>query len=474
MEQRGSSILGNLDWFTVILYVVLVTLGWINIYSASYSPDNISFSLATRYGRQLMWIGAAALIGIVMLLIDSKFYSTFAEIIYAVLMLTLLGVLLFGSTVNGAKSWIVLGPIQVQPAEFAKIAASLTLAKYMSRYFFKPDGFKSMMMVCVICFLPSVFILLQNDTGSALVFAALMIAYFREGMNPLIFVLGLLMALLFIMSLLYEMHVIIIVIEVMGFVAFYIFRDHPKELGIGLLTVIVATAAAFAACHWLAPEWPTYVPLLIGLALAIPFFLVYTYWHKLGKIAAIIGIAVASIGFAFSVGYFFDNVLAPHQRARINHLLGIEVDLKGAGYNVNQSMIAIGSGGFAGKGYLQGTQTKFKFVPEQSTDFIFCTIGEEWGFVGTTVLLLLFLTLLIRLLVLAERQKSKFSRIYGYCVASIFFFHIVVNIGMTIGLMPVIGIPLPFFSYGGSSLWGFTMLLFIFLKLDCNRMELIT
>ena len=474
MEQRGSSILGNLDWFTVILYVVLVTLGWINIYSASYSPDNISFSLDTRYGRQLIWIGAAALIGIVMLLIDSKFYSTFAEIIYAVLMLTLLGVLLFGSTVNGAKSWIVLGPIQVQPAEFAKIAASLTLAKYMSRYFFKPDGFKSMMMVCVICFLPSVFILLQNDTGSALVFAALMIAYFREGMNPLIFVLGLLMALLFIMSLLYEMHVIIIVIEVMGFVAFYIFRDHPKELGIGLLTVIVATAAAFAACHWLAPEWPTFVPLLIGLALAIPFFLVYTYWHKLGKIAAIIGIAVASIGFAFSVGYFFDNVLAPHQRARINHLLGIEVDLKGAGYNVNQSMIAIGSGGFAGKGYLQGTQTKFKFVPEQSTDFIFCTIGEEWGFVGTTVLLLLFLTLLIRLLVLAERQKSKFSRIYGYCVASIFFFHIVVNIGMTIGLMPVIGIPLPFFSYGGSSLWGFTMLLFIFLKLDCNRMELIT
>ena len=474
MEQRGSSILGNLDWFTVILYVVLVTLGWINIYSASYSPDNISFSLDTRYGRQLIWIGAAALIGIVMLLIDSKFYSTFAEIIYAVLMLTLLGVLLFGSTVNGAKSWIVLGPIQVQPAEFAKIAASLTLAKYMSRYFFKPDGFKSMMMVCVICFLPSVFILLQNDTGSALVFAALMIAYFREGMNPLIFVLGLLMALLFIMSLLYEMHVIIIVIEVMGFVAFYIFRDHPKELGIGLLTVTVATAAAFAACHWLAPEWPTYVPLLIGLALAIPFFLVYTYWHKLGKIAAIIGIAVASIGFAFSVGYFFDNVLAPHQRARINHLLGIEVDLKGAGYNVNQSMIAIGSGGFAGKGYLQGTQTKFKFVPEQSTDFIFCTIGEEWGFVGTTVLLLLFLTLLIRLLVLAERQKSKFSRIYGYCVASIFFFHIVVNIGMTIGLMPVIGIPLPFFSYGGSSLWGFTMLLFIFLKLDCNRMELIT
>ena len=474
MEQRGSSILGNLDWFTVILYVVLVTLGWINIYSASYSPDNISFSLDTRYGRQLMWIGAAALIGIVMLLIDSKFYSTFAEIIYAVLMLTLLGVLLFGSTVNGAKSWIVLGPIQVQPAEFAKIAASLTLAKYMSRYFFKPDGFKSMMMVCVICFLPSVFILLQNDTGSALVFAALMIAYFREGMNPLIFVLGLLMALLFIMSLLYEMHVIIIVIEVMGFVAFYIFRDHPKELGIGLLTVIVATAAAFAACHWLAPEWPTYVPLLIGLALAIPFFLVYTYWHKLGKIAAIIGIAVASIGFAFSVGYFFDNVLAPHQRARINHLLGIEVDLKGAGYNVNQSMIAIGSGGFAGKGYLQGTQTKFKFVPEQSTDFIFCTIGEEWGFVGTTVLLLLFLTLLIRLLVLAERQKSKFSRIYGYCVASIFFFHIAVNVGMTIGIAPVIGIPLPFFSYGGSSLWGFTMLLFIFLKLDCNRMELIT
>ena len=474
MEQRGNGILRNLDWFTVILYVLLVTLGWINIYSASYSADNISFSLATRYGRQMMWIGAATIIAITMLLLDSKFYSTFAELIYIALMLTLLGVLLFGSTVNGAKSWIVLGPIQVQPAEFAKIAASLTLAKYMSRYNFKPDGFKSMLMVGVICFMPSAFILLQNDTGSALVFAALMIAYFREGMKPIIFILGLLMVLLFILSLLYEMHVIIVVVEVLAFVAFYVLRDKPKELGVAVLTVVVATAAAFGVCHYFFPSWPKYVPMVIGFGLSIPYFLVYTYWHKLGKIAAVIGIAVASIGFAFSVGYVFDNALAPHQRARINHLLGIEVDLQGAGYNVNQSMIAIGSGGFAGKGYLQGTQTKFKFVPEQSTDFIFCTIGEEWGFVGTTTVLLLFLTLLIRLLVLAERQKSKFSRIYGYCVASIFFFHIAVNVGMTIGIAPVIGIPLPFFSYGGSSLWGFTMLLFIFLKLDCNRMELIT
>ena len=473
MEQRNN-ILRNIDWFTVILYLVLVTLGWFNIYSASYSPDNISFSLATRYGRQLMWIGAAALIGIIMLLIDSKFYSTFAEIIYIALMLVLLGVLLFGPTVNGAKSWIVLGPIQVQPAEFAKIAASMLLAKCMSRYNFNPNGFRWILRILVICFMPSALILLQNDTGSALVFAALLIAYFREGMKPIYFILGLILLAIFILSLLVEMHIIILVIELIAFIAFYILRDKPKELAVAAAVLVGTTGLAFLAWWLLLPEWPKYVPLLVGIALSVPFFLVYTYWHKLGKIAAIVGIAVASIGFAFSVGYFFDNVLAPHQRARINHLLGIEVDLKGAGYNVNQSMIAIGSGGFAGKGYLQGTQTKFKFVPEQSTDFIFCTIGEEWGFVGTTVLLLLFLTLLVRLLVLAERQKSKFSRIYGYCVASIFFFHIVVNIGMTIGLMPVIGIPLPFFSYGGSSLWGFTMLLFIFLKLDCNRMELIT
>ena len=243
----------NLDWFTVILYVLLVTLGWINIYSASYSADNISFSLATRYGRQMMWIGAATIIAITMLLLDSKFYSTFAELIYIVLMLTLLGVLLFGSTVNGAKSWIVLGPIQVQPAEFAKIAASLTLAKYMSRYNFKPDGFKSMLMVGVICFMPSAFILLQNDTGSALVFAALMIAYFREGMKPIIFILGLLMVLLFILSLLYEMHIIIAVVEVLAFIAFYVLRDKPKELGIAALTVIASTAAAFGIRHFIFP-----------------------------------------------------------------------------------------------------------------------------------------------------------------------------------------------------------------------------
>ncbi|MBR3567561.1 MAG: rod shape-determining protein RodA [Salinivirgaceae bacterium] len=474
MEQRGSSILQNIDWFTVILYLVLITLGWFNIYSASYSADHASFSMATRYGRQMIWIGAAVVIAIVVLVIDSKFYSTFAELIYGALMLILLSVLLFGSTVNGAKAWIVLGPIQVQPAEFAKIAASLTLAKYMSRYHFRPESFKSMMIVFGICFLPSAFILLQNDTGSALVFAALLIAYFREGMKPILFILGLLMALLFVLSLLFELHIILIVIEALAFVAFFVLRDNHKELGISFLILLVTTAAAFGLCRWLAPQWPKYVPLLIGFGLAIPYYLYYTYRHKLGKIAAVIGIAVASIGFTFSVGYFFDNVLAAHQRARINHLLGIEVDLQGAGYNVNQSMIAIGSGGLTGKGYLQGTQTKFKFVPEQSTDFIFCTIGEEWGFMGTTLLLLLFLTLLVRLLVLAERQKSKFSRIYGYCVASIFFFHIAVNVGMTIGIAPVIGIPLPFFSYGGSSLWGFTMLLFIFLKLDCNRMELIT
>lgn len=474
MEQRGNNILRNIDWVTVLLYSVLVVLGWINIYSASYNAENVEFSMATRYGRQILWIGAAAFIAVVTLLIDSKFYSTFAELIYGTLMLVLLGVLLFGSTVNGAKSWIVIGPVQVQPAEFAKIAASLTLAKYMSRYHFHPDELKSMLIVCGICFLPSVFILLQNDTGSALVFVALLLAFFREGMKPIFFILGLLLVLLFILSLLYEMHVIVIVVEVLAFIAFYILRDKPKELGIALLILIVATSLSYGAYRLFFPFLPKYIPLIVGFGLSIPYYLLYTFRHRLGKIALIIGIAVGSIGFAFSVGYFFNNVLAPHQRARINLLLGIEEDLKGAGYNVNQSMIAIGSGGFAGKGYLQGTQTKFKFVPEQATDFIFCTIGEEWGFVGTTVVLLLFMALLIRLLVLAERQKSKFSRIYGYCVASIFFFHIAINVGMTIGIMPVIGIPLPFFSYGGSSLWGFTMLLFIFLKLDCNRMELIT
>jgi len=473
MEQK-SNILHNIDWFTIILYVLLVTLGWFNIYSASYSPDNISFSLDTRYGRQLIWIGAAAVIGIIMLLIDSKFYSTFAELIYVALMLVLLSVLLFGSSINGAKSWIVLGPIQIQPAEFAKIAASLFLAKCMSRYNFSPNTFRWALSIFGICFLPSVFILLQNDTGSALVFAALLIAYFREGMKPLYFILALIMLAIFIMALLFDVSVIILVIEAVAFIVFYLLRDKPKEFAVAFGVLAVTTVVAYFAFMFFLPGVPRYIPQLIGIAISVPFYLIYSYRYRLGRVATIVAIAVASVGFAFFVGYFFNNVLAPHQRARINHLLGIEVDLKGAGYNVHQSMIAIGSGGLTGKGYLQGTQTKFKFVPEQSTDFIFCTIGEEWGFAGTTLLLVLFLILLLRLIFLAERQKSKFSRIYGYCVASIMFFHIVVNIGMTIGLMPVIGIPLPFFSYGGSSLWGFTMLLFIFLKLDCNRMELIT
>lgn len=473
MEQR-SSILQNIDWLTVILYVVLVTLGWFNIYSASYSADNIQFSMDTRYGRQLMWIGAAIIIIVATLVIDSKFYSTFAEVIYITLMGVLLLVLVFGSVVNGAKSWIVIGPIQVQPAEFAKIAASLTLAKYMSRYHFKPDSFRSMMMVFVICFTPSALILLQNDTGSALVFVILLLAYFREGMKPILFVLGLLCVMLFILSLLLDEHVIIVIIEILAAIVFFILRDKPKELGIGAAVLIGTTLLCYLICRYFFPETPKYMPLVIGFAISVVYYLLYCYQHRLRKIAIMLGIAVVSMCFVFSVGYFFDNVLAPHQRSRINHLLGIEEDLRGAGYNVNQSMIAIGSGGMTGKGYLQGTQTKFKFVPEQSTDFIFCTIGEEWGFLGTTLLLMLFGVLLLRLLFLAERQKSKFSRIYGYCVASIFFFHIAVNIGMTIGVAPVIGIPLPFFSYGGSSLWGFTMLLFIFLKLDCNRKELIT
>ncbi len=475
MEQRKSNIIQRLDWVTVLLYALLVTLGWINIYSAVYSGDtHDGFSFATRYGKQLIWIAAAFLIILTALVIDSKFYSTFAEIIYAFIVILLIGVLIFGVRINGAKSWIVMGPVQLQPAEFAKIAASLALAKFMSRYHFKPESFRTFLIVSAICFTPTLLILIQNDTGSALVFFALLIAFFREGMPPVYLLIGLLAVVLFILALLLPLYVVIIIVEIIALTAFFIKRRNQKELSIAAGILAVASGLTYLAFYLFNQEFEKELPFLIAFIVSSLFFLYYSYKHRVYAVLYNLAIVFGSILFIFSVDYLFDHVLTSHQKSRINHLLGIESDLQGAGYNVNQSMIAIGSGGFSGKGYLQGTQTKFKFVPEQSTDFIFCTVGEEWGFLGTLLVIGLFTGLLIRLIFLAERQKSKFSRIYGYCVASILFFHIAINIGMTIGLAPVIGIPLPFFSYGGSSLWGFTFLLFAFLKLDTNRTELIT
>ncbi len=414
--RKRENIIANTDWLTVFLYLGLVIFGWFTIYSASFdNPDTSMFDLSERFGKQFLWIGLALLLAFIIMIIDAKFFSAFAFWIYAFIIVLLIGVLLFGKTVAGSRSWFQIGSFAIQPAEFAKFATALALAKYLSRLNLNMNLLKTKLRAVAIIMIPSALILLQNDTGSALVYFAFILVLYREGLSGAFIVLGLVVAILFVLTLLY-----------------------------GKIYMIIGLAV-FAA-------------------------LVVLFSKKMRKkYKLVVGTFLLSVLFVFSVNYAFEEVLQTHQRNRIKILLGMMHDPKGVGYNVNQSKIAIGSGGLTGKGFKQGKLTRYHFVPEQSTDFIFCTVGEERGFVGSVVLLALFVTLLVRIVLLAERQRSDFSRIYGYGVASILFFHFMVNVGMTIGLMPVVGIPLPFFSYGGSSLWAFTILLFIFIKQDANR-----
>ncbi len=469
--QRKNSIWQGLDWPTVFIYLILVFMGWANIYAAVYSEEHSSiFDFTQRYGMQLVWIGAAVVLALLVMAMDSRFYFVFANFIYAAMILLLVTALLFGTEVNGSKSWIQMGPIRIQPAEFAKFATALALAKLMSKYGFKIHQFKSLVTIALITLTPAALILLQNDTGSALVYSAFILVLYREGLTGWILVFMGFMVLLFILVLVYSIPVILVLLFALTLILFVFiggrFRDAIRfgagVVGIGLVI--------YAASEFLNLNLSWYYYLLLPLAIGIPIAIVYAFINRLRYIYLLVLFTLTGVFFSFSVDYVFHNILDTHHQKRINDLLGIESDPLGWGYNVNQSKIAIGSGGFWGKGYLKGTQTKFNFVPEQSTDFIFCTVGEEWGFVGTTVVVSLFLLLLIRIIRVAERQRESFARIYGYGVASILFFHIAVNVGMTIGLFPVIGIPLPFFSYGGSSLWAFTVLLFILLKLDSTRL----
>jgi rod shape determining protein RodA len=415
-----NNIYKTIDWWTILIYIALVLLGWISIYAAIYDEAHSSIlDMSQSYGKQLIWIGTSILLALIILITDAKFFSTFSFLIYLLTLALLVGVLIFGKEIAGSKSWFQFGGFSLQPAEFAKFATSLALAKYLSGLNRDLTKIKFLLRSAVILAIPSALIFLQNDTGSAIVYTAFIFVLYREGMPGSILIIGLSTVLLFLLALLVDKLVVIV--------------------GLALLATILV--------------------LLIR--------------KTFRNIAVIIGLLIVTSGFIYSVDHVFQHVLEPHQRTRINVLLGKESDIRGAGYNVHQSLIAIGSGGFSGKGFLQGTQTKYNFVPEQSTDFIYCTVGEEWGFIGSTLVVLLFLVLLSRLIYLAERQRSAFSRIYGYGVASVIFFHFAVNVAMTLGLFPVIGIPLPFFSYGGSSLWGFTILLFIFLKLDANRMTVL-
>ena len=418
--QQGSRFFFNVDWITILIYMALCTIGFINIYASIYNPDTSTlFNFGSNYGKQLIFIITALIVGFSILLLDAKFFSVFSPVVYGITMLLLMVVLVVGRKVAGNQAWIPLGSFRLQPSELAKFGTALLIARYVGNFNPKFRDIKSIFFAGLIIGFPLLLIMLQPDTGSALVFLAFMFPLYREGLSGYFLLIFLGMIVLFIADFLVPLPILIPIIMLVG--GFFIYQNKRKQKM--MFSMIIAT--------------------------------------------------IVAIAYLFVVKLAYEKVLEPHQRTRIEIMLGLKTDPKGAGYNVIQSKIAIGSGQVTGRGFLEGTQTKYGYVPEQSTDFIFSTIGEEWGFLGCTVVVGLYIFMLLRVINLAERQRSTFSRVYGYCVASIIFFHVFINIGMTIGIIPVIGIPLPFISYGGSSLWSFTVLLFIFLKLDSNRMGFI-
>lgn len=427
--RTKRSIFEDIDWALVLLFLALCLFGWISIYAATYDEAHASvFDMSRNHGKQFIWIGLALLLAMSLLLLDYRFFETFAYPLFGFGLLLLVGVLIIGSEIKGAKSWYVIGGFSLQPSEFAKYATSLALCKFLSQTENSFEKLSVKLKSFAIILSPALLITLQPDVGSTLVYLGFLVLLYRIGLNKWIYILGFAAAIIFIIALIL------------------------KQYEWSVFDVLITGKIAF----------------LIALTLLAGLFF-YLFRKVAGSYLAIAVVYVAIIGYFLSVDYVFDNVLKPHHQNRINELLGIVSDPSGAGYNVHQSMIAIGSGGFTGKGFLQGTQTKFNFVPEQSTDFIFCTVGEEWGFLGTMLVIILFVALISRIIWLAELQRSTFTRLYGYAIAGIFFLHFAINIGMTIGLAPVIGIPLPFFSYGGSSLWAFTIMLFTFVKLDSER-----
>ncbi|WP_460965292.1 rod shape-determining protein RodA [Spirosoma litoris] len=420
MARQNDPFSQNIDWLTLLLYFACVTMGWLNVYAAVYSPEDHTslFDLSNNAGKQLMWIGTTVILIICILVINHTFFDTFAFVFYGFMILMLILVLFLGTNINGSRSWFKFGSFTIQPAEFTKVATALALAKYLDVPGINLSKQKDLLFIAGIIVLPCILILASNETGSTLVFASFVIMLYREGLPGWIPAVGLGAAALFILALVFP--------------KLYIF------LGIVVLLLLVIL---------LMPRYNRTMPNLLGIGL----------------------VGLMMMGYVAGVDFFVNSVLQKHQRNRIKVLVDPTIDPLGVGWNVTQAKIAIGSGRLQGKGFLEGTQTKFDFVPEQSTDFIFCTIGEEHGFIGSLIVIAMFVGLLTRIVILAEKQRTKFARVYGYCVAGIIFFHVMVNIGMTIGLMPVIGIPLPFFSSGGSSLWSFSILLFIFLKLDSRR-----
>ena len=486
MESRYTdnsiSVFRSIDWLTVLLYLVLVCAGAVSIYAASYDFDHASmFSFNEFSGKQFLWIGLSIIIGGVILLLDYRLYEAYAYPIYGCMIILLIVTIFIAPDTKGSRSWLVFGPVSLQPAEFGKFATALALAKLFDSYNFRLNAkISNYFRALIIIFLPIVLIIMQRETGSALVYFALIFVLYREGMSGLILFSVVCAVTFFVVAVKYT-ETMILGIPLGEFIVFImVMLIFIMLLALYCRDTMVAVfvTAGFAGSGLIVTLLEIcglhingLIYFISILTLACLYTAVMMFRGDIRKFLVTIGFAVVSVAFLFSVNYVFGSVLEPHQQGRIKVALGIEEDLRGAGYNVNQSKIAIGSGGLTGKGFLNGTQTKLKYVPEQHTDFIFCTIGEEEGFAGSVAVLVVFTTFILRLMAIAERQRSPFGRVYSYCVVSFFIFHLAINVGMVIGLCPVIGIPLPFFSYGGSALWGFTILLFIMLRIDAARKE---
>ena len=482
MAQKNTdiSVFGRVDWWKVGIYLVLVIAGALSIYSASYDFDHASiFSFSEFSGKQIRWIGLALCLGLVILLIDSRVFDTYAYPAYIAMLMLLAVTIVIAPDIKGSRSWLVLGPMSLQPAEFAKCTTALALAKLFSSYNFHLNASRNnYFKALAIIFVPIMLILAQKETGSALAYTALFFVLYREGMSGLVLLAALSAVVFFVVAVKFSSALIFGIPSGQAIVFFMIMLIMVLMVGIyckrsvearNLLIWFASTSAIQGILAAFGVPVPGYIFFVCVLAVACIYCMIVKFHSAARRMGLVVASVVAAVVFVFCIDFAFNHVLQPHQQMRIKVALGMEDDLRGAGYNVNQSKIAIGSGGMFGKGFLNGTQTKLKYVPEQHTDFIYCTIGEEQGFLGATAVLLIFLALILRIISIAERQQSVFTRVYGYCVASYLIFHLAINIGMVIGLCPVIGIPLPFFSYGGSSLWGFTFLLFILLRLDAAR-----
>ena len=471
---------GKVDRFTAVMYLIFIVLGWLNIYAASFDLENAvsMFDLSGRAGMQLVWMGTSLLLAFALVKIDTSFYETYAFVAYIAGIVLLVITLFVAPEIKGSRSWLVIGPVRLQPAEFMKFIIALTLAKIFNVYNFHLMERKNLVIVFTLIFLPLVLVILQSETGTALVYLSLIFVLYREGLPGGILFMGVAAILYFVLAIRFSdtqlgmlsvgefSAVVLIIVFAAAMVWNYVKRRDTAFMVIGLGLIVFAAGWIMRFFNLL--DNPGLLALVgLGLVTIYLIYLALRFWRK--TYVYILLFVVGSFAFVESSEYVFNDVLQPHQQMRIKVTLGMEQDLRGSGYHVGQSKIAIGSGGFGGKGFLNGTQTRFDFVPEQSTDFIFCTIGEEWGFLGTMSVIIIYLIMLVRILNSAEKQKDAYIRIYGYCVASCLFMHVFINIGMTIGLMPVIGIPLPFLSYGGSSLWAFTILLFIYIRLDLER-----